>query len=191
MRADMSKILVERPRYFYWNAREYGRNDEVWRMRRAGLPLEYGEDEQGRWMDLAAHIPGVVKRGMRQRTYGQRYARKEFGENLMPLLRFLRSCIGRPWDNVYSEIRARIPKQGTVNTHVYTHLFEFVARDVLFREDGSAWALVGVGARPNWIDVTRRQGPASGVWVHPETGLLHAVGTRASRSGTRASRICS
>jgi hypothetical protein len=158
-------------------------------MRRDGLPLEFGEDEQGRWMDLAPQIPGGVKRGMRQRTYGERYARKEFGENFMPLLRFLRRCVGRRWDDVYSEIRTCIPKQGTVNAHVYTHLFEFVVRDVVLRADGSAWALTGDALSESWIDVTQRQGRFGGVWIHPETGRLHAVGTRAARTRARASRI--
>lgn len=182
MRADMAKVLAERPRYFFWESRCYGRNDEVWRLRRAGIALECGEDEDGPWVDLAPHMAAGCKRGMRQRTYGERYARKEFGENLMPLLRFVRKCVGRRWDDVYAEIRARIPKSGTVNNHVYQHLFEFVARDVQFRADGSAWAFVGSGRQKWWLEVTRRHGHHDGVWVHPETGVLHAVGSSAARS---------
>jgi hypothetical protein len=55
---------------------------------------------------------------------------KEFGDHVQPLRRFMLSCVGRKWDDVYSEIRKTIPKGTVVNNHVYTHLYEYVATNV-------------------------------------------------------------
>jgi hypothetical protein len=176
MRADMAKVLTERPRTFYWRTRCYGRNDEVWRLRRTRLPLDEGEDEEGRWKDLAAQISGGGKRGMRQCTSGRRYARKEPAENLRPLWRFLRQQVGRRWDAVFAEVRRRVPPRGAVNLHVYQHLNDLVTRDVVLGLNGAPWALVGHPGPTEWRDLRVRRGSWDGVWVHPDTGLLHRVG---------------
>jgi hypothetical protein len=96
MRADMFKVLVERPRRGF-NDKSQGRifrNDEL----------------------------APAKLGMRA---GYR-SRKWLNENLAPLRRYLHSQIGRPWDKVYSEIRQTIDARSTVKQHVLLHLDWFV-----------------------------------------------------------------
>jgi hypothetical protein len=96
MRADMFKVLVERPRRGF-NDKSQGRtsrNDEL----------------------------APAKRGMRT---GYR-SRNWLNENLAPLRRHLHSQIGRPWDKVYSEIRQTIDGRSTVKQHVLLHLESFV-----------------------------------------------------------------
>lgn len=50
----------------------------------------------------------------------------EFGENLSPLYNFLESCVGRPWDDVYSEIRAGVSSDSTIGSHVLQHVWDKV-----------------------------------------------------------------
>jgi hypothetical protein len=62
---------------------------------------------------------------------------KELNENLAPLGRFLRSRVGRPWNSVYSELRAHLAPKRAIDMHILQHLYGFVrfAR----REGGEVW----------------------------------------------------
>ena len=51
---------------------------------------------------------------------------KTLNENLAPLVRFIRKQVGRPWDDVFSEICAHLDTGSTVKMHVRTHLKDFV-----------------------------------------------------------------
>lgn len=99
MRADMFKVIVERPRRGGWvsdGARAF-RNSE----------------------DVPAKI------GMRQ---GYR-ARKWLNENLAPLRRFFESRVGQPWDTVYSEVCKTIDGRSTVKQHILQHIEDMVVVD--------------------------------------------------------------
>lgn len=98
MRADMSRVIVERPRRGGFNRR--GRPS----------PLE----------DLPTH------EGMR-RPHVRSGGAKELNENLSPLRRYLERQVGRPWNKVYSEIAAHLRADNTVQQHVRDHLHNFVA----------------------------------------------------------------
>lgn len=100
MRDDMSKVIVERPRWGHdMNSREG---------RRFRAEQDYGG-----------------KAGM-MRGYGNR---KHFSENLAPLARWLASQVNRPWDKVYSELCANIDRRNTVQEHIFAHIENFVALD--------------------------------------------------------------
>lgn len=110
MRADMAKVLVERPRP---GSRAGSRPAKGYRRRVArgladpdGLPAREGI--QARYTD-----------------------RRPFNENLAPLRRFLRTNLGRPWAAVSAELHARIDPGNVVQKHVLTHLWEFVVRHVV------------------------------------------------------------
>jgi hypothetical protein len=108
MRADMAKVIVERPRKkgHAWNKpKGYQR-----RQRR------YGEDGP------------PCREGIQDRWQGHT---KELNEHLGPLRRYLDSQVGRPWDNVYSEICAHIDRSSAVQDHVRDHVEQYVARNVL------------------------------------------------------------
>jgi hypothetical protein len=100
MRKDMSKVLVERPR---WGSR--------W----------IGTDEGRRYRD-SEEVP--AKQGMMQGYQ----LRKSLSENLNPLKRFIASQVNRPWDKVYSEICANIDRRNTVQEHIFQHMDQFVER---------------------------------------------------------------
>src|SRR6202000_3285217 len=94
-----------------------------------------------------------------------------------PLRRWVRSQVGRPWNDVYSEACAVIDPGDYVRVHVKTHLLEFVERNT-FMHDGKVCVL------GRW---SRSAEPlVESVWwrekfsVHPETWLL-LVSQRTSR----------
>ncbi len=100
MRADMGKVLVERPRFGSRGGRPKGYKKAVTRGLAAG--------------------GGPTREGMK-RPHG--HSLKQFNEHLGPLRRFLDANVGRPWDTVYSEICAHVDLGNVVQKHILTHLF--------------------------------------------------------------------
>ena len=135
MRSDMRKVVVEQPRHGSRN-----------RSRKTALkvrPVEVHEDfDSG-----PARAPA------------SRWE-KEFGEHLSPLRRFVRSNLGRPWDKVYSEIRAQLDGRSVTGRHVLDHLGWDVATDVVL-DDGRPMRIYG-----------GRKYPVRGFYVDPRTGIL-------------------
>jgi len=99
VRADMSHVIVERPR------------------RGAGW------DRRGR--DLAPEDLPTHEGMRRSHVVSGRW--KALNENLAPLRRFLERQVGRPWDLIYSEIAANLRADNTVQQHVRDHIDDFVA----------------------------------------------------------------
>jgi hypothetical protein len=107
MRADMGKVLVERPRLGGW--------------RGASRPGKGYAKRLRKYFDAGDSPPACE--GIKAR-YGHRT--KFFNEHLGPLRRFLASNVGRPWDKVYSEICKHVDRGNVVQKHILTHLFEYV-----------------------------------------------------------------
>jgi hypothetical protein len=100
MRADMFKVIVERPR---------------WRSTDApSVKLKKDRDQDRKFIGLNRHVH-------EQADYW-----KSLNENLAPLVRFLRKQRGRRWDDVFSEICAGLDSGSTVKMHVRMHLEDFV-----------------------------------------------------------------
>ena len=104
MRADMFKIIVERPRWGSGHAPavklKRSRNDFV-------------------FIGHKRHVAAEA-----------RYS-KCLNENLAPLLRFLRSRRGRAWDDVFGEVCERLDTGSTVKMHVRQHLGDLVMLDIV------------------------------------------------------------
>jgi len=98
MRADMSRVIVERPR-------------------RGGV------DRRGRAVPLD-DLPH--REGMR-RPHALSGGARELNENLSPLRRYLERQVGRPWNKVYAEITEHLRADNAVQQHVRDHLSNFVA----------------------------------------------------------------
>lgn len=116
MRKDMSKVIVERPRF---NSR--AKNDYA------------GEVKQ--WQKGIQNDDFFPKRISTSRK--RRYQPKELNENLAPLRKFLLSRVGQNWNKVYSEIREGIKVDSAVQLHILQHLSYYVAIDVKIWEDGA------------------------------------------------------
>lgn len=143
MREDMFKVIVERPRCKHSNI-----------YKGDGRKFRNSEDRPARI-------------GMKD-GYGQR---KYLNENLAPLKRFLEQQVNRPWDKVYSEIRAAIDARSTVKQHILQHLDNFVAIETRWEGDQKngrvllrrySWSGEYVGLAESSTDM----------FVHPLTGIL-------------------
>jgi hypothetical protein len=147
MRADMAKVIVERPR----SGSRYKHEGKGYHRRRQRLAPE--------------ELPR--REGIKARARG---AEKRLSENLAPLGRFLGSCVGRPWDDVFAEICENISRDSAVQDHVRDHVRDFVATHVVLIGGvpcvGEGWHY----GRPLG-EVFRRQH----LYVCPHTGLLRRL----------------
>ena len=146
MRADMKKVLTERPR----GHGAYSYND--FRQR----------ENAGDYDDLPSH------QGMR-RPYG--WDRKEFSDLLGPLQRFLRNCVGRPWDDVWSEICQAVGSGNTVDQHLRGHVEQEVETNTVV-VDGRVMSYGRFGGGS--------LGEPWRLYVDPRDGLIYAAEDRRS-----------
>jgi hypothetical protein len=151
MRSDMQKIIVERPR---WGSampnRKSGRRLSPNHVRSA---VEAGED----------YDSGPERASSARRD-------KSLNENLAPLRRYLARQIGRPWDKVYSEIRATLDTRSALGLHVMQHIEDFIAIKTM-TIDGAVYC--------------RRRcslAPVEGMYVHPGSGLIRYIKPRPRRT---------
>lgn len=150
MRADMAKVIVERPRVgSRLPSRKKGYRKYVQKTGVENLPIR--EPMLGHW----------------------RGERKSLNEHLGPMRRFLRSNIGRPWNKVHQELCEHVSFDNPVQSHVLTHVFDFVKQHVEFRG----------------LDIFESQGwrrmralPAGTMYICPKTGLLRVVRKKVRRS---------
>lgn len=144
MREDMSKVVTERPR------RGHGLPSKKTagpRIRRFDPDQEY---------DDPARLPVA-----RRRQYG--FEAKEFSDLINPLKRFLRSCIGRPWNKVHSELAQKLDRRSVAGAHIWNHVRWEVEIDCYIGADGLAYS----NQRRS-----RFEAPIEGLYVHPRTGLI-------------------
>jgi len=143
MREDMFKVIVERPRLV--NSNGYSRD---------GRKFRNDENAPGRL---------GMKRGYTQWP-------KSLNENLAPLKRYLEKQVNRPWDKVYSEIRATIDARSTVKHHILQHIEDFVAIDTRWVDTADGGQVV---IRRRWPRKdTLLEDANIELFVHPRTGIL-------------------
>ncbi len=90
-----------------------------------------------------------------------------FDDNLEPLIRFLQSNCGKPWDEVYSKLSKQLDKRSTQGMHVLEHLWDFVSTNVKI-EHGE---LVFFSRHGKPIPF-RRSKYFNRFYIHPTTGIL-------------------
>ncbi|HEX7665756.1 MAG TPA: hypothetical protein VF407_14620 [Polyangiaceae bacterium] len=147
MRPDMSKVIVERPRLRF--------------------PLKNGS-AYPRGHLKNRFLPNLEDAPSRE-SMGGVYAEKRLNENLQPLVRFLRSNVGRPWNAVRSEIAARISCKSAVQKHVLDHLRDYVTENVEIL-DGEVFACNSRWG--SWHHAIYSYGMRFRFYVAPRTGLL-------------------
>ena len=114
MRADMFKVVVERPR---------------WGAGHAPSPkLKRTPD------------PYIQYIGLKRHAYIAAPYSKSLNENLAPLVRFLRSRRGRQWDSVFSEICATLDTGSTIKMHVRSHIEDYVLTRISVGRRGESLA---------------------------------------------------
>ena len=147
MRKDMNRKLVERPRWGHSAC-----NVDV-RSQRARMRLLTRVED---YDSLFTHSKMRPRLGMG----------KDLSENLQPLVRYLRSSCGRPWNKVYSEIRKNLAPTSAVDMHIMQHLWHFVERTAVLdgREVYEAYGWRG--------ELRRLYKDGRTFYVHPKSGLL-------------------
>jgi hypothetical protein len=158
MRADMAKVIVERPRFG---------------SRRRGKPKGYRRRLATDWLD---GLP--LCEGIRRRSGG---LTKHLNEHLGPLKRFLLSRAGQPWDRVFSEICEHIDRSSAVQDHIRDHVEDFVALHVVLIDGVPCQRGGHDHGRPLTASWFREQ-----LYVCPKTGLLRRVPPRRPRPRPRS-----
>lgn len=158
MRADMHKVICESPRGGQYWARRFPR------------PQINCEE--------APKYESITK---------PHKHRKWFGEHLGPLKRWLRSNVGRPWNDVYSEGSPIFKPDNVVRAHIRFHLLQMVRRNTFMR-DGEIWD------RGDWMEHKLRGGITCSpvFYVHPESGLLlesHATWKQERKAQQQAEKL--
>jgi hypothetical protein len=160
MRADMAKVIVERPRFGSRHKHE-------------------GKGYRRSWQRLAPEDQ-PRREGIKARARGDE---KSLNEHLGPLRRFLESCVGRPWDRVFAEICENISRDSAVQDHVRDHVKDFVTTQVI-EIDG-----VPCNGEGGWTYGWPLARAHRRLYVCPRTGLLRRLEVpsrkRASRRGPR------
>lgn len=158
----MSKVVIERPRRGHADPSE-----------KTGLRLRRFDPDR-EYDDYPNRLPASKGRGT-----------KSFTDVLGPLVKFLQSNVGRPWDKVYSELCAHLDRRKTTGRHVFQHLEDFVEVHCFIGDDGEIYACTEYqGVRAIGIQRWRRRR----FFVHPFTGLLCREEKRAPRSEREARR---
>ena len=151
----MSKVLTERPRVY-------------------GKYIKLGRElsEKPNPGDYDSLDETSLRQGMRPRHND----RKVFSDLISPLYRFLLGCVGRHWNDVYSEIRENIRPDSTMQNHVLQHVDGFVRKEVKMIKGLPYEALDSLGYKTkqwelNPITSSGRSRYKS-LYVNPDTGIL-------------------
>ena len=160
MRADMFKVIVERPRHGASHA--------------PAAKLKRNRDHGLKFIGHKRHAK--IAAGYT----------KYLNENLAPLVRFLRSRRGRRWDEVFSEICACLDTGSTVKMHVRQHLEDFVLTRISIGRHGE-WMFEGtvLGSEGRWW--RRREffvDPEDGI-LKDSAELARKLADRSGRGGGR------
>lgn len=145
MRDDMAKVVTERPRSGHANG---SKKTSGPRIRRFDPAREYDEPTR---------LP--VARG---RQHG--YDAKEFSDLINPLKRFLRSCIGKPWAKVHSELSRKLDRRSVAGSHIWDHIMWEIETDCYIGPGRVAYS-----NRQRWLNTEMS---VEGLYVHPTTGLI-------------------
>lgn len=143
MRQDMSKVVTECYRTHSKRQNPDTRNNR--RNRNRGSQME-----EAPFRD-------------RMRPHHQVFTeRREFGEHLTPLYRFLNSKVGQHWDIIYSEVCQHLNRNSTTHRHIFQHLWDAVVRYVEV-QDGQLGKTRPWGFSPFQVET---------LYIDPTTSIL-------------------
>jgi hypothetical protein len=160
MKNDMAKQITECYRYKYEN--RGGHRSERRRVKHHLNNLDVEWDDEDNFGYVTDNFSKITRSSSSIRDKAHMGRESDFGENLNPLFRFLDGQVGRPWDDVYSEIKNAIPN-GTMGDHVLIHVFQHVSTDHQFNDNG----------KPVSYHYTKYSGPREvyGLYVDP-SGII-------------------
>ncbi len=145
MRDDMAKVVTERPRRGHANKSKKTTGRPI---RRYDHDLDYDEPNR---------LPVA-----RFRQYG--YNAKEFSDLINPLKRYLRSCVGKSWKKVHSELSRKLDRRSLSGLHIWNHVLGEIETDCYIGDDRLAHS--------NNRKYRPDERPVRGLYVHPKTGVI-------------------
>jgi hypothetical protein len=80
------------------------------------------------------------------------------------LKRYLRSCVGRPWNKVHSELSQRLDRRSISGSHIWDHVTWEIETDCYIGADRLAYSNKRKHRRGDW--------PIDGLYVRPRTGRI-------------------
>ncbi|MDZ8052585.1 MAG: hypothetical protein RMX68_029135 [Aulosira sp. ZfuVER01] len=98
-----------------------------------------------------------------------RHKSKYLSDHLGPLRRLLRSKVGQPWNEVYSELCQRLDHNTMAGQHVIGHIWNYVERYVEII-DGIPYLKASRG-----FQIPLDRSYRDRFYIHPETGILCTV----------------
>ncbi len=155
MRKDMAKVVTER--------RRVGGRIEIKDRRKFRRGANFDSEE---YDDLLP--PNREK--IRQKWFAS-WNNKEFSDLLGPLRGFLFAQIGRPWDDVFSEICKNLPASGLTARHIRGHVLQMVETHTVLIDDVVCYGKATYGGYGKPVTSPRYYNHAR-LYVHPTTGLL-------------------
>jgi len=164
VRADFSKVLTERPRHPGYGGLKY---------RHVRFKRKLGDDDEAD----ERHDP-PTREGMRK-PYKAAGGEKELSDHLSPLIRFLRTNCGRPWNKVQAEISKHVKLDSTQQRHIREHVDGYVAVNTFIEKQTKKVWISDKHAFRSFRSSSGASGaeyPVDGsLWlfyVHPKTGVL-------------------
>lgn len=171
MRPDMAKVVTEKPRSGSGYNNNCKNDVTATRLKLRGARLAQAVDED--YDEAVDPEDGYVskvmpwspaQRGAYTENHVQRtpYDTKSLSDVLGPLRGYLRKQVGRPWDDVFSELSHTLDRRSTSGSHIWDHVMSEVQTNCWMGVDGVIY-----GRAPY-----RRTYAVDGLYVHPFTGVL-------------------
>ena len=167
MRSDMAEVIIEPPRSLnhYAIRRQH---------KKTGLRIRnYDPDKE--YDDLPTRLSSS-----RHKQYGR--AAKDMCDLFGPIHRYFCSNVGRPWDQIWSEICEQIDRRNLAKNHLFEHIVGYVETDCFIGDDGNIYAYTSSGV----YEVSAED--STWFYVHPNTGLLCQTDKRAWRQTQKAAK---
>jgi hypothetical protein len=178
VRSDMARVVIERPRRGH-SIGLHERNRTT-KTRGKVSPQDWELDEE----DVDVVVGSKRHPISPNRPENDAYEDKSFSDLLGPLKRYLRKQVGRPWDDVYSELSQHLDKRSLSGQHIWDHVLQEVEQYVWIGESGKVYY------KRNYR-YAKQPMQVRGLYVHPHSGLLcdTKLSWRASRKpGQKAIR---
>ena len=169
MRSDMAEVIIERPR-------KLGHDAIRRQHKKTGLRIR-NYDPDNEYDDLPTRLSSS-----RHKQYGR--AAKYMDDLYGPIHRYFRSNVGRPWDQVWSEICEHLDRRNLAKNHLFEHFGCYVETDSFLGEDGEVYVYLYGNRVIKATEINRRDT----FYVHPTTKLLCWSDDRPHKQAERAAK---
>lgn len=163
MRRDMRYVVIEKERH---NSTESNRNSRL-------------QEKHG--CGTSEHLESLPKLGKMSMGFSADSPSlgKNLSDNLNPLRFFLKSRLGRKWDDIYSEIRENLNADSALQKHILEHISDFVITKTWRDPSGELMGCrSGYNGAPRKLSEMANSRRFYRYYVCPDSGILKEVPQR-------------